>query len=89
MQHTIHCSCGYTCSSSDSEELFSLIRGHINHIHPERHRPTTQATQPPVWLRLECEEVARSPSVARSVQHEADPYANAGVTDVKGTGKHV
>jgi hypothetical protein len=39
MQRTITCSCGRAIAGQDEEELYALIREHVDRLHPERHRP--------------------------------------------------
>jgi hypothetical protein len=39
MQRTITCSCGRAIAGQDEEELYALIREHVDRLHPERHYP--------------------------------------------------
>lgn len=39
MPRTIRCSCGHQFQSRDDEELYSLMRQHVDPLHPEMHRP--------------------------------------------------
>jgi hypothetical protein len=41
MQRTITCSCGRAIAGQDEEELYALIREHVDRLHPERHRPVS------------------------------------------------
>ena len=38
MPRTITCSCGQRFQSKDDEELYSLMRQHVDPLHPEMHR---------------------------------------------------
>jgi hypothetical protein len=38
MPRTIICSCGQQFKSRDDEELYSLMRQHVDPLHPEEHR---------------------------------------------------
>ncbi|MBV9281636.1 MAG: hypothetical protein JOZ41_16270 [Chloroflexi bacterium] len=35
---TIECTCGAVLRSADEEELYSRVQGHVDRLHPERHR---------------------------------------------------
>ncbi|GAC1630880.1 MAG: hypothetical protein NVS4B2_14420 [Chloroflexota bacterium] len=38
MNRTVTCTCGYCARARDDEELYSLVRGHMDPRHPEQHR---------------------------------------------------
>lgn len=64
---SVACSCGEVLVGWDDEELYRMVRGHIDPSHPETHQPIVDDVRGQMVVLQEPTEAAYSSSRARSV----------------------